>query len=438
MLNLKRFWLLLSIFGSANSYAQNYSNSQSTRFRSQDYLLKSFNDENDKLFNETDQVIDLGANMGIGSDCGRVNFEGTLKSSLKNLLDAKYFGDLGKNIMAASPMLLTCYMSPTWCAILKHTQVSANFLSQMRLNQCALIDKYTDNRSDDFYRERQECIRKRISDNGGNLEEAMDGCQDPFNSTISNWAGHSKGGDKVDVNKLIDSSVKWAGLTGAEAGRTTDLVKSFVGDTVVTKGNVSVEYGPTGKVITPEKHLVGIQNETYQSLCQTILPRITDQGQSVDQAISANDLNNLSKGADRQLIDRQTIESLSFLPPRQRSEACRKLSNALALTVFSKDISKSMDVLTVASQNPNLPPNRREEILQKRQALKDSIELTLGLQRQRNDPLREALSEINQTGEERRSEYSETALRLDEKARSRNQNKQLFFDCADAVFCNGG
>jgi hypothetical protein len=64
-------------------------------------------------------------------------------------------------------------MSPTWCAILKHTQVNANFLSQMRLDQCALIDKYTDSRTEDYYRERQDCVRQKIADNGGDLENAM-------------------------------------------------------------------------------------------------------------------------------------------------------------------------------------------------------------------------------------------------------------------------
>ena len=171
----KNLWLGVLLFMQANVIlAQDYKRYQrSGRFQPDDYLMKSFNEHHDPIFDNGTQVIDLGVNLGIGSDCGRVNFEGTMKSTLKNLLDSKYYGDVGRNIIGASPMLLTCYMSPTWCAILKHTQVSANFLSQMRLDQCALIDKYTDSRTEDYYKERQDCVRQKIADNGGDLESAM-------------------------------------------------------------------------------------------------------------------------------------------------------------------------------------------------------------------------------------------------------------------------
>ena len=205
--------LALSLLADADVLlAQDFQRYQrSGRFRSDDYLLKSFNEHHDPLFDRSTQIIDLGLDLGIGSDCGRVDFKGTMRSTLKNLLDSKYFGDLGRNIIASSPMLLTCYMSPTWCAILKHTQVSANFLSQMRLNQCALIDKYVDNRTDDYYRERQGCVRQKIADNGGDLEKAMGSCQNVYSSDLTNWAGKSSG-NKTPTNKLWMRRLKSAPL----------------------------------------------------------------------------------------------------------------------------------------------------------------------------------------------------------------------------------
>ena len=118
---VKNLWLGFILLMQANvTLAQDYKRYQrSGRFKSDDYLMKSFNEHHDAVFDNGSQVIDLGLNLGIGSDCGRVNFEGTMKSTLKNLLDSKYYGDIGKNIIGASPMLLTCYMSPTWCAIRK-------------------------------------------------------------------------------------------------------------------------------------------------------------------------------------------------------------------------------------------------------------------------------------------------------------------------------
>jgi hypothetical protein len=273
--------LVFLMLSATYALAQDYRRYQkSGSLNSNDYLMKSFNDHHDPVFDGNPNVIDLGLNLGIGSDCGRVNFEGTMKSTLKNLLDSKYFGDVGKDIIAASPMLLTCYMSPTWCAILKHTQVSANFLSQMRLDQCALVDKYVDNRSEDYYRERQDCVREKIADNGGDLEAAMASCQNNvYGADIKNWAGASSGA-KTPTNKLIESSTKWAGLTGPDADRTTDLVKAFVGDTVLSRGNLSVEYGSRQKALTPENHLKELRASTQQKLCEGIVLKV--EGKPVD------------------------------------------------------------------------------------------------------------------------------------------------------------
>ncbi len=419
-------------------FAADFKNYQrSGRLHSDNYQLKSFDEHTDPLFDKNPQIIDLGVNLGVGSDCGRVNFEGTMKSTLKNMLDAKYFGDVGKNIMAGSPMLLTCYMSPTWCAILKHTQLSANFLSQMRLDQCKLMDKYVDTRTEDYYRERQGCIRKNIADNGGDLEKAMASCQNVYDTDLTSWAGKSSG-EKSSVNKLIESSAKWAGLSGPEADRTTDLVKAFVGDTVLAKGNVSVEYGSRQRALTPEVHLKELQNTINDKLCQGLLVQLatSNQPRSVDQVVTDDDLKSLSGGSIESLIDRQTIEALTYLPPKQRQAACKRLADTMALTSFTKDANRSLDLLTVATQNPNLPPARKTEIEEKRRQFKESVDLTLELQKERNAPLREVLREVNGQGEAYRDQYTGELLREDNSRHVSRAAHQIFMDCADSVMCD--
>lgn len=436
-------WILLlqAVIGGDVAVAGDYRNYQKGgQLKSDAYLLKSFNERHDPLFDGNPQVVDLGLNLGIGSDCGRVDFEGTMKSTLKNLLDAKYFGNIGQNIIAASPMLLACYMSPTWCAILKHSQVNANFLSQMRLDQCALIDKYTDSRTDDYYRERQECVRQKIADNGGDLEQAMGSCQGGvYSANLGNWAGQSSG-SKVPVNKLIESGTKWAGLTGPEATRTTDLLKAFVGDTVVASGNVSVEYGSRGKALTPETHLKELRGTMRQKLCEGIVLRVERDGrrQTIDQLVSERDLRDLSPDSNEVLVDRQTIEALSYMPYRQRQGACKRLADTMALTVFTKDVNRSVDVLTIAAQNPNLPPQRQAEVEEKRKRFKESVDLTLELERQRNEPLRTVLSEINGQGGRYRDRYTDDVMREDDSKVRSDRNRQTFMDCADGVMCPQG
>jgi hypothetical protein len=402
-----------------------------------DYLLGSQGDHQDPVFDKY-RTIELDAKLGVGSDCGRVDFKSTLKASLSNVLDAKYFGDMGKDILGASPMLLTCYFSPTWCAILKHSQISAHYLSQMRLDQCSLIDKYTDSRTEDFYQERQACVRRSIDSNGGNLEQAMESCRGSsvYAADLTNWAG-SKNGEKSSSNRLIESSAQWAGMNGPESRTTLDLLKSMVGDTIVSRGSVSVEYGPRSMPITPRTYLQSLETATHEKLCRNVVKRVLEANgkTSLDVLVTDDDLRAISPGTERPLVDRQTIRALAYMSPKQRDYACQKLSDAIAMTTFSRDINRSLDVLTTLSQNPNLPPQRKQELEQKRRALKEQIEVTLALQHQKNDPLNSVLSQVNETGSQLQNAAVGATLQSDAGIDSNRRARMKLMDCTDGIMC---
>ncbi len=401
-----------------------------------DYLLRQYGTEK-SVFDDNAPMIDLGADLGIGADCGRVDVRGTMRAALKNMLDAKYFGNLGQNIVASSPLLITCYLSPTWCAILKHGQLSAHYLSQLRLDQCALIDRYTDNRTEDFYRERQSCVRRKIKGDEGNLESAMESCQNVYGLDLASWSG--KGGD-VSVNKLIESSAEWAGLKGDEAKKSTDLAKGLVGDTVVSKGNVSVDYGSKKKPTTPETHLAAIRKNLEDQVCKDLLEKIAQErrrGRPVQAAELEREIKE-NVPQNPALLDVNTIENLSYLPEQKRREACRKLSDAAALSIAAEDLTKALDVLTVAAQNPNLPPNRKEELEEKRRALKDSIDMTVKLNDERQGPIGRVMSDIGRAAEEEKRRNSDEVFLRDSAYQRRDSAKSVFFDCSDVMWCKGG
>ena len=411
----------------------------SGRLSPNDYLLGSQEQHRDPVFDKY-RTVELGANLGIGSDCGRIDFKNTLRASLQNVLDAKYFGDMGKDILAASPMLLTCYFSPTWCAILKHSQLNAHWLSQMRLDQCSLVDKYTDSRTEDFYQERQSCVRKSIEANGGNLEQAMESCRgsNVWSSDLANWAG-SKNGEKASSNKLIDSSAKWAGMDDSDSKPSLDLVKALVGDTVVSHGNISVDYGPRNAPLTPRTYLQSIETATYEKLCNGIMRKVADsEGKvAIEQIVSDDELKALSPSVDRQIVDRQTIRSIAYMNSKQGGLACQKLSDAVAMTVFSNDVNRSLDLLTTLSQNPNLPPQRKQEIEGKRKALKEQVELTVELYRERTDPINSVLSQVNQEGRKLQSEAVASDLSNDSSVEENHRTNLNYLDCSDGVMCGG-
>lgn len=430
----------LSIFlslGSSLLFADVYRDR--TTFSPNDYLMRSLDSHEDSVFDDY-KTVELGATLGVGSDCGRIDFESTLKASLRNILDFKYFGDVGRNILASSPMLLTCYFSPTWCAILKHSQISAQNLSQMRLNQCALVDKYTDSRIDDYYEERQKCVRKSIEKNGGDLEQAMESCRGNslWNVDLTNWAG-KQFGETASENKLLESSAKWAGFQGQESDKSLNLLKALVGDTVLSKGTVSVEYGPRQSALTPRLYLQSIEKSTYKELCGGIMRRFdgAPEGTNPDQLVSEQELKALSPNFNNRLLDRQTIRALSVMPPKTRAEACKSLSDTIAMTIFSTDVNRSLDMLTTLSQNPNLPDSRKKEIEQKRRALKDSIETTVSLQRQKSTPLNNILSKINSDGERIQNDLMRERFSQDVNIESNQRVQDVFMDCSDGVMCDG-
>src|SRR4051812_28765081 len=79
---LRVFVLVFLAMGSDYALAQNSGNlryEKQTTFSPNDYLMKSRDDRRDPVFDRY-QAIDLGVDLGIGSDCGRVDFKSTLRS----------------------------------------------------------------------------------------------------------------------------------------------------------------------------------------------------------------------------------------------------------------------------------------------------------------------------------------------------------------------
>lgn len=398
-----------------------------------DYLFGSYGRKNDPIF-DNQRVIDLDIDLGIGSDCGKIDFRNTLRASLSNIFDKKYMEGMFNNILGASPMLLTCYLSPTWCSILKQAQLKANFLANMRMDQCALVDKYVDSRVEDYYQERQQCVRQAIARNGGNGEAALEQCKNYWDVNLSSWSGDGKKGN----SKLLEDSAKWAGFTGGQADKVVSLVREFVGDTIVTKGKVSVDFGPRRVQLTPRTHLLSLERATFSHLCGNVVQKVRQSGRAsnVDKVVSKEDLMKLNGDSSDQLVDRATIRSLAFMPYEARMKACRKLSDAISMSVFAREMNQSLDFLTKVSQNPHLPDQRRQEIDRKRRALKDQVQMTVTLKQQNSEPLNKVLAQINKEGQKYQGIAVSQQLEQDERGYQEQRNESIYMDCADGIMCS--
>ncbi|MFK7827045.1 MAG: hypothetical protein AB8G05_23080 [Oligoflexales bacterium] len=205
---MTKILILLWVINPVYALAQNIDFRSNSKLDAEDYLMRGYGNTDDPIFDRA-AVVNLDVDIGIASDCGRIDVRHTMRAALKNMLNADYFKSMGRDIVAGSPMLITCYMSPTWCAILKQFRLRANFLANLRLNQCRAIDRYVDNRVEDFYEQRSQCVRNKIGANSGNFESAMEGCKNYSDFNLKDWSGS---GIKKSINKVIDSSAKWAGF----------------------------------------------------------------------------------------------------------------------------------------------------------------------------------------------------------------------------------
>lgn len=399
----------------------------------QDYLMGSNGAMGDPIFDRY-RTIDLEVDVGVDSDCGRINIRSTMRAALKNILDTKYLGDMGRDIVAASPMLLTCYYSPTWCAILKHARLRANFLSQIRLDQCKAIDKYTDQRVSDYYEDRSKCIQKSIKYHNGDFEKAMESCKNYQAYSLSDWSGGNSNGFK----RLIDSSAKWAGMDHSDAKRVVDLTKAFIGDTIIKRGEVQVDFGPRRVQLTPRTYLMETKKNIYKKLCKNLLPKITRAGGrkvNLYRLVSKKELQDIGESNQVQL-DHQTIISLMHLPYKKRQLACRKLSDALAMGVFSEDMGQTLDfIYSKLSTNPHLPTKIKKDVELKRRAFKDHVELSLSLEKANTQPLNQVLFQINREGMKYQSKSTKAEIKVDTTTSKARHIDSLFFDCSDGIGC---
>ena len=433
---MPKFWFLLLLIVSPLAFADGFNMRSSNTLDADDYLFGTSGNYQDALFDNVAEVS-LDVDIGIGSDCGQIDIKNTFQAALKNIFDEKYLQSMGTQLLAASPMLITCYMSPTWCAILKHARLRANFLANLRLDQCKAIDQFVDSRVEDFYKERSQCVRGSIASNSGNFEKAMDQCGNSTSLSLSDWSGS---GEKTKNNSIVQSTAEWAGFTTEEAKEIVSLTKSFIGDDIIKSGSISVDYGPKKIQFTPRTYLKDIKKAKYGKLCKELLPKLMKEGgakANVYRVVSEKDLKELGDKNSKPLIDRQTLLSLAFMPYHKRNLACRKLAEALAVGNFTEDMGKTLDFISSKiGTNPHLPNEKKVEADRKRRALKDQIELTLTIDNAEFTPLSRVLYMINKEGDKYKKQASKRELSSGLDHRSNQRVNAIFFDCADGFSCN--
>lgn len=374
------------------------------------------------------RIVDLSAQVDVGSNCGQMNVGANLRANMKEFLNGDFFNGLGNQITDAGGLLALCYLSPAMCSITKNLRITSGLTSAMDLEACSLIEKYQDQQIAVYERERSQCVRSELKRNGNNVKDALRSCgENSYENKLKNWAG---GDGLVPMNQLIESTAKWAGLNNDEAIQTIELTKAFVGDTVIGKGGVSVDFGSRNRIYAPsdliedERKLLSDNiNNFFKYSNYSLEIKDEDLEKIFDKKVSLN-------------IARKLMEKLSYLPNRDRETAISKVSKAVATQSGIEKLEKSMELLLLASRNPNVPDAQKLEAKNLSEQLKNSLELSLKMKNSENDSFEKVLAQVSDESQKYESwEFSEK-LNLEKTRFGEKTLKQDFMDCTDKVFCS--
>src|SRR5471030_354499 len=87
---------LPSLIAGESGLAGNVDHYSTNTLSPNDYLFGANGALGDPVFDKY-RTISLDVDIGIGSDCGRINITNTLRAALKNILDSKYLESMGRD-----------------------------------------------------------------------------------------------------------------------------------------------------------------------------------------------------------------------------------------------------------------------------------------------------------------------------------------------------
>ncbi len=373
------------------------------------------------------KVVDLSASVNIGSNCGQMDVGANLRANLKEFLNGDFFQGVGNQIVDAGGMLALCYLSPAMCSITKNLRLESGLTSAMDLDACSMIEKYQDQQIAVYERERSQCMRTEMQRNGNNVKLALKSCgNNNYEHSLADWSG----GDKnVDMNRLIESTAKWAGLKGEDAERTVELTKSFVGDTVIGRGGIEVDFGSRKRIVSPSE-VIEEEKALLAKGLNTLFKNYDENWTIKDEEIRKVFEDRLPMPVAKNLV-----QKLSFLPYREREMAISKLSKSIATQSGVDKVEKSMEILLLASRNPNVPDAQRLEAKQLSEQLESSLKLGVQAKSQEYAGLERVVSQITDEGQKYENWDNQDTIGVEKAHFSRKSLQQEYMDCSDKVFC---
>jgi len=286
------------------------------------------------------------------------DFASSFTSAFSEQIMADYLKGISSAALAAAPMLLLEYVSPTLADIVKHFNAMTNMLLGLRYAQCEDIEKAAGDYIDKVRKKSEDACVKDKEAQGLAIDSALKECKggtDPF-AFLKDADGNFLGkGGKIDV---LSDILKRINIPQDRK----DFIKSIIGETTITSSQIE-----NNKEV---KSIYAVNEESRTDAASKLGSLVDEYIKS--KTISKDSLKQISL-PNNPIVDEQ-IKDIASMPRAKQYIAISKVSSDIA---FFKTISKyrqAMDDLLEAMRAPGIDEVQRGVLERDYNYLKEKLE----------------------------------------------------------------
>jgi len=290
--------------------------------------------------------------------CSGFDLASSFNSILSEQILADYLKGISSEAMAAAPMLLLEYVSPTLADIIKHFNAMTNMRLGLRYAQCEDIEKAAGEYMDKLRKKSEsECVKEKVS-TGLDIDSALKACKegkDPF-AFLKNAEGISLArGGKIDVLSDIFKKINIP-------DDRKDFVKSVVGETTITSSQIENNKG--------EKSIYKVNDDFRSETSDKFFSLLNEYLSS--KTVSGDSLKDLS--LHNNPVTEEQVRDIALMPKAKQHIAVSKISSGIAYFKTISQYRQAMDDLLEAMRAPGLDDVQRGVLERDYNYLKEELE----------------------------------------------------------------
>jgi len=348
----------------------------------------------------------LSGSMG----CSGFDLASSFKSTFSEQALTDYLKGLSSGAIAAAPMLLLEYASPTLADIIKHFAAMTNMRLGLRYAQCEDIEKAAGEYMDKMRKKSEsQCVKEKVG-TGLDIDNALKQCKegkDPFAflKDINN-VPLAQGGK---INLLADVFKR---INIPEERK--QFATSIAGETTITSSQIEKNKGG--------KSIYSVNEEARSDSLNKLVLLLDEYEES--QIINPLSLQELS--LPNNPLTEEQIKDIALMPKAKRYIAASKIASDIAYFKTVNQCMQALDDLLEAMRAPGIDDVQRE-ILQRDYAyLKEKLEgfkEERQLYRDYNQAMTGILSEAEREKLTALVNEDSTTSYFDEDAKSQNRKE---------------